>query len=306
MTRPTKGLRGVRLTKSGTFEAWIGGQNGRSFLGTFKTAEEAGAAYDRAAADRFGSFARLNFPDQHRVAPAMERQKAPPKSVRDWLDWVASLPAVSPGVRVVPLSGGKFSSLVSESDFALVNQWKWQPLIVGGVCRYAYRSLDFFAEYMHRLILNAPADKQVDHIDRNGLNNVRGNLRIAEPWQNAGNRVAPTGRPALSVSAKGTGVSRRPSLLQAKQSISAGTRPRRPPLARTAMPPFDSAVNSRRPTSERAGRHDARPASGVRTRPRSRRRLRPSRTRRAADPGRRDLRRRAAGRAGVGVSAGPR
>ena len=41
---------------------------------------------------------------------------------------------------------------------------------------------------MHRLILNAGSGQQVDHIDKNGLNNTRGNLRFCTIAQNAQNR----------------------------------------------------------------------------------------------------------------------
>lgn len=37
---------------------------------------------------------------------------------------------------------------------------------------------------MHRLILNAPPDKVVDHISCNGLNNCRNNIRICTQSQN--------------------------------------------------------------------------------------------------------------------------
>lgn len=41
---------------------------------------------------------------------------------------------------------------------------------------------------MHREIMMPPQGMQVDHIDRNGLNNTRENLRICTASQNHGNR----------------------------------------------------------------------------------------------------------------------
>lgn len=41
---------------------------------------------------------------------------------------------------------------------------------------------------MHRLIMNAPTEFNVDHKDRNGLNNRRENLRLATIAENAQNR----------------------------------------------------------------------------------------------------------------------
>jgi hypothetical protein len=47
---------------------------------------------------------------------------------------------------------------------------------------------------MHRQIMNAPEGLLVDHIDGNGLNNQKNNLRLCSSAQNARNR-RPTSKP---------------------------------------------------------------------------------------------------------------
>jgi len=44
-----------------------------------------------------------------------------------------------------------------------------------------------YAGLMHRIILNAQSGELIDHIDRDGLNNTRNNLRFATSSQNLGN-----------------------------------------------------------------------------------------------------------------------
>lgn len=61
----TSGYRGVRLhTVEGKYRSWVARINvdGKEiWLGTHATAEEAAAAYDKAAVTYYGTFARVNF-----------------------------------------------------------------------------------------------------------------------------------------------------------------------------------------------------------------------------------------------------
>lgn len=98
-----------------------------------------------------------------------------------------------PKTMKIPLTQGKFA-LVDDEDYEFLNQWKWY------YCHgYAVRS-DWVAGrvkkvYMHRLIsidlLSFDPASRVDHIDGDGLNNTRHNLRAATTSQNGCNRGKP-------------------------------------------------------------------------------------------------------------------
>jgi hypothetical protein len=73
-------------------------------------------------------------------------------------------------------------ALVDDEDFEWLNQWKWHN------CRgYAIRNSytkPRFNIFMHREIMDCPAELQIDHIDGNGLNNQKLNLRVCVQSQN--------------------------------------------------------------------------------------------------------------------------
>ncbi len=83
-------------------------------------------------------------------------------------------------MKEVPLTRGRVA-MVDDADYGWLSQHKWTITISHGSF-YAVRKLPR-AEgrgtvYMHRAILGVPPGKEGHHIDRDGLNNQRGNLRI--------------------------------------------------------------------------------------------------------------------------------
>lgn len=99
-------------------------------------------------------------------------------------------------MKTIPLTQGK-EALVDDRDYEYLMQWKW-TLQSGGHKRtdYTVRSCGGRRRqqtiFMHRLIAERSgldvAGKEVDHWDHDGLNNQRGNLRIATAAQNQANR----------------------------------------------------------------------------------------------------------------------
>ena len=91
----------------------------------------------------------------------------------------------------IPLTQGKVA-LIDAADLTLVSKFKW--------CAMRNRKT-FYAMTnirrpdgtrmllpMHRILLNAPPDIECDHIDGDGLNNIRSNLRLATRAENQRNR----------------------------------------------------------------------------------------------------------------------
>jgi hypothetical protein len=94
-------------------------------------------------------------------------------------------------MKELPLGGSRGRGLVAfvdDEDYALVSQRTW-CLFRPKQTNYAQATLNYQTVVMHRLIMGPqPAGMVIDHIDGNGLNNQRTNLRVVTLQQNAWNR----------------------------------------------------------------------------------------------------------------------
>lgn len=85
--------------------------------------------------------------------------------------------------KAIKLSNGG-EALVDELDYNLLSKWSWHRNRDG----YANRSTGKSSMSMHRQIMNPPIGLDVDHINRNRLDNCRSNLRVATRTINNLNR----------------------------------------------------------------------------------------------------------------------
>jgi hypothetical protein len=90
-------------------------------------------------------------------------------------------------MKYIKLSQGKRAK-VDDEDYEELSKRKWS-------CNNGYAKSYFSYEngiqtylWMHREILNAPKDKQVDHINGDGLDNRKENLRLCTCVENIWNR----------------------------------------------------------------------------------------------------------------------
>jgi hypothetical protein len=113
--------------------------------------------------------------------------------------------------RRIPLTQGKFA-IVDPADYDKLAKYKWFAMRSRRGL-YAVRMVTTKNGRrkkirMHRQILNVPADKFVDHINHNGLDNRKDNLRIVTNMQNSWNKRKQRG--SYSSQYKGVSWAKRP------------------------------------------------------------------------------------------------
>ena len=95
-------------------------------------------------------------------------------------------------MKKILLTQGKVA-LVDDKDFESLNAFKWCATKDHNTFYAQRKSPTINGQQtilMHREIMNIPDGMQTDHIDRNGLNNQKENLRVVTNQQNAFNQNA--------------------------------------------------------------------------------------------------------------------
>lgn len=87
------------------------------------------------------------------------------------------------GIGLIPLTHGAVA-IVDEEDYDMLMEYVWHLAVRGDVCT---NTKDRHLLKIHRLLLNAPVDTLVDHINLNPLDNRKCNLRLANKMQNSAN-----------------------------------------------------------------------------------------------------------------------
>jgi hypothetical protein len=88
-------------------------------------------------------------------------------------------------VRYIPLIDGRFA-IVDAADFEWLSRYTWRGS--GGGMGYASSRIKNKRVFMHRLIMNPPPGKVVDHVNGNQWDNRRANLRVCTQAENTRNR----------------------------------------------------------------------------------------------------------------------
>lgn len=94
-------------------------------------------------------------------------------------------------MKEIQLTNGGVA-LVDDEDFEMINKYKWFAHKEGNTF-YAWRHIkkgmrQYGMVKMHRQILNPMDHEQVDHVNGNGLDNRRANIRVCSNSQNMMNQ----------------------------------------------------------------------------------------------------------------------
>ena len=92
-------------------------------------------------------------------------------------------------MKTIPLPCGK-QVLVDDEDYDRLSQYPWWSSGKGYARRTERNAAGRTTFYMHRELMQCPARLQVDHVNGDGLDNRKENLRVCTRSQNGGHILA--------------------------------------------------------------------------------------------------------------------
>lgn len=95
-------------------------------------------------------------------------------------------------IAIVRRNGDRYTALVDDVDYDRVMTLRWcvVPMVhCGKVYAQASQGRRHSNIYLHRFLTNAPQGLQVDHVNGNGLDCRRENLRLCTVFENHWNRT---------------------------------------------------------------------------------------------------------------------
>jgi len=78
--------------------------------------------------------------------------------------------------------------MVDDEDYDMLNKYKWHTKQSHNTLYAVRKPRNSYSRFMHRTIIDVPEGMETDHIDGNGLNNQKKNLRIVTHRENGQNR----------------------------------------------------------------------------------------------------------------------
>lgn len=181
--RNTKSRKGTSIYKGVSWRqdmhkwaAQISNNDAWFAIGYFDTEDQAALAYDAKALELFGEYAFLNF-----VEPNLETVDIP-KPIRE------SELVCRPFIYLSGKHGRGKVVTIDDDDYEWINSYSWYVCASSDAPDYAATTGERGKTVlMHRLMMDAQPGEIVDHINGDGLDNRRSNLRICTPLQNGRN-----------------------------------------------------------------------------------------------------------------------
>jgi hypothetical protein len=151
-------------------------------LAFFEDEVGAALAYDDAACLLFEDYARVNFPKNSLDEHGLDWEAVPilPRREKEF-NAGHSIDTAS-GTVTVPLTRGA-EALCDLTDWPMLHRHRW--CVTGGKTKYAVTCVGAGRNVlMHRMLVGPDESRGLDHINHNGLDNRRQNLRFCTQSQN--------------------------------------------------------------------------------------------------------------------------